>query len=53
VYGALAILDWTGIGERIYLATSILWLLFASLHLRAIALHVLDAPDAVDQSTPL
>ncbi len=53
VYGALAILDWTGIGERIYLATSILWLLFASLHLRAIALHVLDGHEAVDQSMPL
>lgn len=38
-YGALAIIDWTGIGERIYIATSILWLLFASLKLRTIAIH--------------
>lgn len=38
-YGALAIIDWTGIGERIYIATSILWLLFASLRLRTIAIH--------------
>ncbi|HET9919410.1 MAG TPA: DUF998 domain-containing protein [Ktedonobacteraceae bacterium] len=38
-YGALAMIDWTGIGERIYIATSILWLLFASLQLRTITLH--------------
>lgn len=38
-YGALAIIDWTGIGERIYIAISILWLLFVSLRLRSIALH--------------
>ncbi len=37
-YGALAIIDWTGIGKRIYIATSILWLLFASLKLRTIAI---------------
>lgn len=38
-YGALAIIGWTGIGERIYIATSILWLLFASLQLRTIAIQ--------------
>jgi len=38
-YGALAMIDWTGIGERIYLATSSLWLLFVSLQLRTITLH--------------
>lgn len=38
-YGALSIIDWTGIGERIYIATCISWLLFASLRLRAVAIH--------------
>ncbi len=36
-YGALAIVGWTGIGERIYIAISVLWLLFVSLRLRSIS----------------
>jgi len=35
-YGAFSILDLTGIGERIYLAVSVSWLLFASLRLRTV-----------------
>jgi hypothetical protein len=38
-YGGLSIIDWTGIGERIYLATCILWLVFAALRLRAVAIY--------------
>ncbi len=38
VYGMLAIVGWTGIGERIYIASSVLWLLFMSLRLRSITL---------------
>jgi hypothetical protein len=34
VYGILSILDWTGIGERIYIAASVSWLLFVALRLR-------------------
>ena len=37
-YGVLAIVGWTGIGERIYIAISVLWLLLVSLRLRSIAL---------------
>jgi hypothetical protein len=38
-YGTLSLVDWTGIGERIFLATCILWLLFVSLRLRAITIY--------------
>jgi len=37
VFGISAIIDWVGIGERIYIATCLLWLLIASLRLRSIA----------------
>ncbi|HEV2580242.1 MAG TPA: DUF998 domain-containing protein [Ktedonobacteraceae bacterium] len=35
-YGTLSLLSWTGIGERIYIATSVVWLLLASLRLRTV-----------------
>lgn len=38
-YGALSMLDWTGIGERIYIATCVLWLLLVSLRLCAITIY--------------
>jgi hypothetical protein len=37
-YGALSIFDWTGIGERIYIAVCIFWLLLVSLRLRRISI---------------
>ncbi|HKF35532.1 MAG TPA: DUF998 domain-containing protein [Ktedonobacteraceae bacterium] len=37
IFGILAIAGWVGIGERIYIATSVLWLLLVSMRLRSIA----------------
>ncbi len=37
-YGALSIIGWTGIGERIYIAACVLWLLLVSLRLGIIAI---------------
>lgn len=36
VFGMFTIIGWVGIGERIYIATCVLWLLHASLQLRSI-----------------
>jgi hypothetical protein len=37
VFGMLTIIGWVGVGERIYIAASVLWLLRASVRLRSIA----------------
>jgi len=49
VYGALSLLDWTGIGERIYLAACMLWLLLVSLRLRAISTYLKGEPAHVER----
>ena len=36
MFGILTIVGWVGVGERIYIATSVLWLLLASVRLRSI-----------------
>ena len=38
VFGMFAIIGWVGIGERIYIASCVLWLLHVSLQLRSIAM---------------
>lgn len=37
MFGILAIAGWVGVGERIYIATSVLWLLLASIRLCSIS----------------
>ena len=48
-YGALSLLDWTGIGERIYIAACMLWLLLVSLRLRAITIYLKGEPAHVER----
>ena len=36
VYGALALVGWIGVGQRIYFAVSLMWLLFVAVRLRSI-----------------
>jgi hypothetical protein len=36
-FGILTLIGWVGVGERVYIAANVLWLLLASVRLRAIA----------------
>jgi uncharacterized protein DUF998 len=36
-YGALALVGWIGVGQRVYIAVSLIWLLFVALGLRSIS----------------
>ncbi len=37
IYGMLALAGWIGIGQRIYLSVSLMWLLLTAVWLRSIA----------------
>jgi uncharacterized protein DUF998 len=37
LYGVLALVGWIGVGQRIYIAVSLMWLLFVAVGLRSIA----------------